>query len=202
MSKADCMTIWELVEQLHLIRMRLTEANIHCFDFQESGIPEDWLDEPFDMNTFTRLGMVMAGNDLVLPHTPDLLVRRPMVCNVFAVISNERQYIWGTATGSDHDERHSDTQRLLKVLFSYLGLLAQKTDEIHDKWRMAQSLHHRRLVMFSFVLLVTVAFGVVITILLIIYSSSQVLELLEKHMCQPTRIVQVQLGTLAIFRTY
>ena len=177
-SKADSLTIWELAEQLHLIRTRLAEANVHYFDFGESGIPEDWLEKPFDRNTFTRLGMAMEGIDSVPPHNPDLVVRRPMVCNVFAVISNERQYIWGTT--SEDDEHHSDTKRLHKVLFGSLGLLAQKTDEIHEQWRMVQPSRHRRLALISLGVALTVALGAVFTTRFINSISSLVLEL----MCQ------------------
>ena len=130
-AKADSLTVIELAEQLHLIRARLTAADIQYFDFEEVDINEDWLDKPFDRQAFTNLGMVMAsdvGSDAEVP-TPV----RPMVQNVFAVISNKRTYIWGTA--SDDDPTHSDTMRLHRVLFGSLGKLADKMDEIHEEWR-------------------------------------------------------------------
>ena len=131
-SKADCLTLIELAEQLHLIRARLAEANIQYFDFGESDINEDWLTKPFDRhNAFLNLGSVM------MEETPNVEIPvpvRPMVRNVFAVISNQRRYIYGTA--NPFDPSHSDTTRLHKNLFGSLGKLADELDGIHEAWRI------------------------------------------------------------------
>lgn len=127
-AKADSATVEELAEQLHLIRARLEAANIQYFDFGEDDINEDWLEQPFDRQAFTTVGMAMAAAGTPAQVAPI----RPMVRNVFAVISNPRRYIWGTAR--EDDPTHSDTVRLHNALFGSLGKLEEKMNEIHEDW--------------------------------------------------------------------
>ena len=146
-SKADTLTAWELAEQLHLIHTRLSDAGIDCFDFEESDIDESWLEQRFDTSTFTRLGRAMEG----VSHGPTGTIEsedvateavtgtvtdsqaRPRIRNVFAVISGNRKYNYGTASGDDSEL--SDTKRLHTVLFRSLGKLRKQTDAIHEEWR-------------------------------------------------------------------
>merc|ERR1712037_194018 len=61
---------------------------------------------------------------------------RPMLRNIFAVITHERTYPWCTVNGTNPN--HSDTRRLHTLLFGSLGNLAFVTDVIHKKWREAK----------------------------------------------------------------
>lgn len=138
-SKADSLTIWELAEQLQLIQALSKEANIQYFDFGESNINEGWLDtdKPFNRSDFVKLANAMGGSDSMLLPQQECLPVRPVIKNVFAVISNDRPYIWGTAT--ENNPNHSDTMRLHAVLFGSLGKLALTTDELHEQWRLTTS---------------------------------------------------------------
>ena len=134
-SKADSLTASELAHQLRLIKTSLKDANIAVFDFEEDGIDESWLDQPFEAATFARLGMSMV-EDQVSIESP-ITVRRPMIRNVFAIISGVREYLWVTV--SEKNPHHCDTMRLHTVLFRSLGKLRKKTEEIHEKWRQQNS---------------------------------------------------------------
>ncbi|CAB9509040.1 Septin-7 [Seminavis robusta] len=173
-AKADSLTIVELAEQLQLIRTRLADANIQYFDFQEDT-NEDWLNNPIDPQAFQNLGMVMAGSG----NGVDLARTRPMVRNVFAIISNRREHIWGTARPDD--ESHSDTIRLRTQLFGSLGKLASKTDEIHEEWRIAQSKRRGCLAALpepEFALAIAISVGVVVLAVLYLYSKGNLEGLL------------------------
>jgi septin family protein len=161
-AKADSLTVIELAKQLRTIRDRLETDKIQYYDFEEEDIDDEWLNEPLHDEVFTKLGSIMAGADREdnLPVSP----QRRMVKNVFAVISNQREYIWGTAR--EDDPTHSDTMRLHRVLFGSLGKLADKMDNIHETWRIRAHQQKRRstrmkLITMAFVTLMATLFAVV-----------------------------------------
>jgi hypothetical protein len=136
-----------LAEQLETIRDRLKKEGIDVFDFGETDVDESWLDQTpeFDRMAMTRLGYALKGPTTTTTTTPSkccdeeaaaLQQTRPMIRNVFAVISGERHYAWGVAR--EDCRHHSDMTRLQTVVFRSLGRLTERTNVIHQAWRMRQ----------------------------------------------------------------
>lgn len=124
-AKADTMTIRERMTHLRQIHDCIIEKSIQVFDFKEDGLDASWLEEHA---TFNRIGMEFEEG----VHPIELF---PQIPNVFAVISGHRRYMWGMAR--EDDPRHSDTQRLHRLLFheGALGRLYHRSAEIHETWR-------------------------------------------------------------------
>ena len=127
-AKADTMDISERMTHLRQIHNFIHNESIKVFDFNEDGLDLTWLDETDEGVNFSSVGMWLSGCQI----EPNAL---PQIPNVFAVISGTRRYMWGIA--SEEDTRHSDTQRLHKILFQdgSLGNLLQNCADIHEKWR-------------------------------------------------------------------
>lgn len=148
-AKADSLSTFELAKQLSEIHSALNEHNISVFDFEEKGIDETWLDEPLDKESFAPTtatttkeeGSTETTDNPSSSTTNNVSAprNRPMLCNVFAVISGSRHYPW-ISIGED-DQHYSDTVRLHNELFErgILGKLLKTTDEIHERWRSVQN---------------------------------------------------------------
>lgn len=151
-AKADTMTIGELEMQLRDIYNFLNQNAIPTFDYGETNIDMSWVSVPkIPKDTYQHIAKKLsasAAGDLGDGNVSDMdtvssgdgdaraAPTLPQIRNVFAVISGDRHYIWGTA--SEEDPSHSDTLRLHKLLFrdGSLGRLQQHSDEIHNTWRL------------------------------------------------------------------
>lgn len=134
-AKADTMTIQERMTHLKQINDFLNEKSIQIFDFKEEGIDSSWLTEHA---TFNRIGAELEAEGENIPkQNLNILVQIP---NVFELISGQRRYMWGVA--SEDDLRHSDTQRIHRLLFhdGSLGRLYQRSGDIHESWRASEDL--------------------------------------------------------------